>query len=158
MAAQFQTRTIRLVGAQQCDTAIAAIQNAPREIYALEVIIREAKKVRGLDANARMWVGPLADIAAQAWMNRRQYSAEVWHEYAKREFLPDTDHPDLDRLVKDPFTWAKWDFAPNGDRICVGSTTKLTPYGMSQHMMQLEAFGASLGVLFSASPAERREA
>src|SRR3990167_3483187 len=51
--------------------------------HPIEVVVREPVKARGLDANARMWVGPLKDIAEQCYVNGRTYSAEVWHEHFK---------------------------------------------------------------------------
>ena len=143
----FQTRHIRIVGQMQKDTAIAAIQNLPvNGEKPLVVTIGEERKARGLDQNAAMWAGPLKDIAEQAWLSGRQFSAEVWHEHFKREYLPELDHPNLRELVKEDYK--KWEFTPSGERICVGSTTKLTRYGFSLYLQQVEAYGASLGVLF----------
>lgn len=142
---KFATRRIILIGESQRELAIALLQNVP---LGLEVLVREPVKVRGLDANALMWAGPLKDISAQAWVQGRQYSDVVWHENFKREYLPEADDPDLGELVKDPFTWRKWDWTPAGDRVLVGSTTDLTKKGFSRHLTQVEAFGAGLGVQF----------
>lgn len=152
-AQKFKPRTIRLVGAQQLATAHAALDNVPLEL-GLEVVIREEQRVRGLDANSRMWAGPLADIAEQAYIGGRQFSAEVWHEFFKKEFLPEEDAPDLELMVKDPEKWKKWDFDPDGERICVGTTTQLTKRGFAIYMEKIMAYGAALGVMFSASPRE----
>lgn len=150
---KFQTRTIRLVGEVQRDTAIAMLRNLPLDAdKPLEIVAREEQKPRTLDANARMWAGPLRDVATQAWVERRQFSADVWHEHFKEQFLPEDDDPNLAELVKDPETWRKWDYTPKGRRICVGSTTRLTRRGFYLYMQQIEAFGANLGVLFSESP------
>ncbi len=152
----FQARTIRIIGEQQRETALAAIRNLPIIDPPIELVMREEKKARGLDANARMWVGPLADIEAQAWVNGRQFTAEVWHEHFKREFLPEDGEPELEALAKDGYR--KWDHLPSGERVLIGSTTQLTVKGFARYLQQVEAFGASLGVCFSASPAERRSA
>lgn len=101
-----------------------------------------------------MWVCQLNDMAEQAYHNGRRYSDVVWHEYFKSEFLPEETDPEIDRLVKDPQTYKKWDIGIKGDRILNGSTTELSIYGFSQYLMQLEAFGASLGVEFSSKPGE----
>jgi hypothetical protein len=151
MRPKFITRTIRLIGTVQRDTAIALLSNAPLDGESpLEVIVREEKKTRKPDQNAAMWSGPLRDIAEQAWVDGRQYSAPVWHEWAKREYLPEDDDPELPELTKDGYR--KWDVTPKGDRVLIGSTTQLTVKGMAQYMRQVEAYGASLGVQFHAAP------
>lgn len=144
---KFITRNIILLDDDRRNIAIAAITNAPSGI---ECVLREQVKARKLDQNALMWVGPLADISAQAWVANRTYSDTVWHKQFKAEYLPEEDAPDLHELVKDPFKYRKWDWTPKGERVCVGSTTDLTVKGFSQYLEQVYAFGASLGVLFSA--------
>ncbi len=143
----FQTRTLHLIDDKVRALAVAAVQNAPADI---EIVLRERVKVRKPAQNALMWVSALKDIASQAWFDGRQFSEEVLHEHMKREFLPETFDTELPRLVKDPDTWTKWEYLPDGERILVGSTTKLTTYGFSQYMEQVYAFGASLGVMFGA--------
>lgn len=141
MSAQpFATRRFILVGEYQRDAAIALLTNVP---LGLEVLIRKPVKVRGMDQNALYWVGPLADIAAQAWVAGRQYSAEVWHEQFKRAYLPEEYD---EELTKEGYR--KWDITPNGDRVLIGSTTQLTKKGFSQYLTQVEADGAGLGVQF----------
>lgn len=148
---KFATRKFRLLAELQLSTLLALLPNLPLDSdHPLEVVIREEVKVRGLDQNARMWVGPLADIAEQAWVGGRQYSAEVWHEQFKRDYLPEDDDPNLAELVKDPDTWKKWDYMPNGDRVLVGSTTELSKKGFSIYLTQVEACGAGVGVQFGA--------
>lgn len=150
---KFQTRTIRLVGAQQRETANAAIDNAPLDpIRPIELVLREEVKGRRLDQNAAMWAGPLRDIAEQAWHDGRQYSAEVWHEHFKRSYLPEARDPELALLVKTPETYKKWDTTPKGDRVLVGSTTDLTVRGFALYMLQIEAEGAGMGVDFHKAP------
>ncbi len=145
--AQFKTRKIVLVSERERELFINAAKNAP---LGIEGMLREPVKTRKLDQNALLWVGPIADMVKQAWVNGRTYTAEVWHHHLKQEFLPEDDDPDLERLVKDVETWKKWDYTPSGERILVGSTTQLSIYGFSQYLEQVYAFGASLGVRFSA--------
>lgn len=148
---KFNTRTIRLVSPQQIHTAVALIPNLPVDPdRPLEIVIREEKKVRSMDANSRMWAGPLKDIAEQAWVSGRQFSAEVWHEHMKREYLPEDDDPEIHILAKDGYR--KWDIDPAGNRILVGSTTQLTKIGFARYLQQVEAFGSNLGVQFSVIP------
>lgn len=145
MRTDYLTKVIRLVGKIQADTAINAIQNAPIDIERpLEVIIREEQKGRSLSANALMWAGPLNDIATQAWVHGRQYSALIWHEYFKEKFLPDFPDP---AQVKDGYK--KYEETPDGKRILIGSTQKLTKHGFNLYIESIYAYGADLGVRFS---------
>ena len=145
MRTDYLPKVIRLVGKLQADTAINAIQNAPIDIERpLEVIIREEQKGRSLSANALMWAGPLNDIASQAWVHGKQYSALIWHEYFKEKFLP--DFPDLTQVKEG---YRKYEETPDGKRILIGSTQKLTKHGFSLYMEQIYAYGADLGVRFS---------
>lgn len=147
----FSTRIIRLVDRPILARALAAVSNAPIDPERpIELVLREEKKTRKLDQNALMWAGPLRDIAEQAWVDGRQFTAEVWHEWAKREYLPEDDDPDLSLLAKDGYR--KWDYDPSGERVLVGSTTQLTVRGFALYLQQLEAHGASLGVQFHAAP------
>jgi len=144
---KFAPRTIYLFGELQRDTLINLASNLPLDPKnPLEVVVREKTKVRGLDANARMWAGPLKDISEQGYVGGRTYSAEVWHEHFKKEYLPEQFDAEL---CKEGYV--KWDFTPGGDRILVGSTTQLTVKGFAQYLTQVEAFGANLGVQFSVS-------
>ena len=145
MRTDYLTKVIRLVGNLQADTAISAIQNAPIDIdRPLEVIIREEQKGRSLSANALMWAGPLNNIATQAWVHGRQYSALIWHEFFKEKFLPDFPDP---KQVKEGYI--KYEETPDGRRVLTGSTNKLTKHGFSLYMEQIYAYGAELGVRFS---------
>jgi len=147
--APFITRTIRLIGPQQRETALAVIGAAPLDPdKPLEMIVREEKKGRKLDQNAAMWSGPLRDIEEQAWVEGRRYAAETWHELFKRMYLPEDDAPDLGALVKDGYR--KWDIDPSGERVLIGSTTQLTVRGMAIYMEQICAHGAKLGVVYHA--------
>jgi len=145
MRTDYLPKVIRLVGKLQADTAISAIQNAPIDTERpLEVIIREEQKGRSLSANALMWAGPLNDIASQAWVHGKQYSALIWHEYFKEKFLPDFPDP---AQVKDGYK--KYEETPDGKRILIGSTQKLTKHGFNLYIESIYAYGADLGVRFS---------
>ena len=143
---KFQTRQIMLRSVLQRDLLFALTAHLPLdEENPLEVLIREPVKARGMDQNALMWVGPLADIAAQAWVQGRQFSAEVWHEHFKRMYLPEEFDPELTKEG-----YRKWDYTPTGERVLIGSTTQLTKRGFSQYLEQIEADGAGMGVQFGA--------
>jgi hypothetical protein len=139
-------RKIQVTDEAMRQRAIAIAQNAP---LGIEATFGEPEKPRTLDQNALMWRGPLRDIEQQAWLCGRQYKADVWHEHFKREFLPEEYDEEL--CLKG---YRKWDFTPTGERVLVGSTKKLKKKGFSLYMEQLYAFGAELGVMFSASPNE----
>lgn len=143
---KFLTRKFNLIGEVQRELAVACLRCAPIDpACPIEVIVRELVKVRSMDANAAYWAGPLRDIAQQAWVHGRQYSAEVWHEQFKREYLPEAFD---DGLCKAHYR--KWEITPKGDRVLVGSTTQLTVNGFALFMQSVEALGASMGVQLSA--------
>lgn len=143
---KYETKKLYLVAIMQRDTAIEVIKNAPIDpAEPLEVIIRERTKTRLNEQNALMWAGALKDISTQAWVAGKQFSAEVWHEHFKREYLPEEYK---EGITKDGYK--KWDYLPNGDRVLVGSTTQLLTRGFSDYLEQIYAFGAGLGIKFSA--------
>ena len=120
----------------------------------IEVVIRKFKRKRTNDQNALMWGFRIGEIADQAWVempdgSKRQFTEEIWHEYLKRLFLPRGDEENIEELVTNPDSYVKMTEAPDGEWILVGSTTQLTTKGFSEYVMKVEAYGASLGVLFS---------
>jgi hypothetical protein len=145
----YPARKIRLVGEMQRDGAIAALRNAPLDAdKPLEFLLREEVKARKPDQNALMWAGPLRDIAEQGYVEGRTFSATVWHEHFKREYLPEDYDPEL---CKEGYR--KWDYTPKGDRVLVGSTTDLTVRGFALYLKQVEAYAqVELGVQFHANP------
>lgn len=152
---KYPTRKIRLVGANQKENAMQVLRNAPLDHEKpLEVIIREEVKSRKQDQNSLMWSCQLKCISEQAYVNGRTYSAEVWHTHFKELFLPETfqsaEHQA--EIVKEGYR--KYDISPSGKRILVGSTTELTIKGFAIYLQQVEAFGANLGVIYSANPNE----
>lgn len=137
-------QTYLLRSASQLAAVQTKLDNLPLDDEnPLEVVIREQVKPRKLSQNALMWVGPLADISEQAWVNGRRFTAEVWNDHFKREFLPEEYDPEL--CVEG---YRKWDYTPRGERVLVGSTKDLTVKGMAQYLTQVEAAGAELGVEF----------
>lgn len=148
----FTTRRVLLAGEQQRTNAVAILVGAPLDARKpLEFIVREEVKARKPDQNALMWAGPLKDIAEQARIVGRRFTAEVWHEYLKKEFLPEHFDP---LLCKEGYV--KYAMAPDEERVLIGSTTQLTVKGFAQYMEQVYAFGGNLGVRFHANPNEAR--
>lgn len=147
---KFTTRKFLLGADKVREQVLAVVRNLPIDpLRPLEVVVREEQKARKLDQNALLWVGPLADLAEQAWIEGRKFTAETWHYYLKKELLPEEFDPEL---CKDGYV--KWEFGPDGERVLIGSTTQLTVKGFSMYLEQVFAFGASLGVKFHANPNE----
>lgn len=129
--------------------ALNLINNLPME-GGLDLIIRPHKEVRSPSQNKLMWASANSDIAQQAWMNGRQYSEDMWHEYFKEKFMPEANDPEINVLVKNPDEYLKWDETPEGKLKCVASTTKLTKKGFSDYIENIYALGNELGVMFTA--------
>lgn len=144
----FPKRRFELRTEQARESAIVLIRNLPlHDSKPMTVTVEEFRKPRKNEQNALMWSGPLKDISEQAFLEGRQYSAEVWSHYLKVQLLPEECDPELCLAG-----YEKWDYDPAGERVLVGSTTKLTVKGFAQHLEAIYAFGASLGVNFSESP------
>ena len=110
----------------------------------LSVVCAPFKTTRSLEANALMWIW-LKVIEQQAWLGGRQYSDEVWHEFYKREFLPEINSRGDDKWREVPPRLPAAQLAPA--RVCVMSTTRLNKTEMSVYMTQIEAHAATeLGV------------
>ena len=120
--------------------AVAAVSHLPTDQdHPLEVVIRPHKATRRLEQNALYWVR-LGEIADQAYIGGRLYDAETLHAWCKREFLPDVTSRGT----------AKWIVLPNGERVLNMSTGDLNVSEFADYLTQVEAWGAGLGVMFSA--------
>lgn len=149
------TRIIIIQGETQVDTLQRLIPNLPRD-GTVQVTIGPVKTQRKQSKNDAMWAGILRDMAEQAFIRGRRYDDKTWHELFKAEYLPENHDPELHLKVVNPEAYQKWVETPTGKRILKGSTKDLTDYGMNIYMHQIEAFGASLGVQFSAPPSQGR--
>lgn len=147
------SRTFILINDDVSKNAGAAVANLPTD-GTMEVVMRPVTKIRKQTQNEAMWAGSLKDIAEQAFVEKRQYSAATWHELFKREYLPEDDDPEIESLVKDGYQ--KWAITAKGDKVLIGSTTQLKVRGMALYMLAVDAFGASLGVRFSVKPQDNR--
>ena len=126
--------------------ASSLLRNLPTD-GSMEAVFRRVTKERTPSQNELMWAGPLRDIAEQGWVQGKQFQADTWHEFFKREYLPELDDPEIEKLAKKGYR--KWDYLPDGTRELVGSTTQLLTLGMSRYIEQITAYGASeLGVRF----------
>lgn len=111
--------------AQARQNAAQAVMQAPDGWF-----VTLKPKTRTLEQNARYWGrGVLAQIAEKATVGDRRFSAEVWHEQFKRQFIG------IEEL-------------PNG-QVVGKSSAKLGVKAFSEFVDQVEAFAvADLGVVF----------
>ena len=145
---KFTTRKVLLRTWEQVRLLVNLIPNLPIDSEnPLEIIIREPVKVRGLDQNGYYFMR-LGEIAEQAWIEGRQYSKDAWHEYARKNIMPEQV------TTKNGDVISKWIETPDGG-CAVISTTLLEKGCFAEYTNAVEAFGASLGVMFSASRDER---
>ena len=93
-------------------------------------VLTISKRKRTQPQNRRYWgKGVLAQVAEQAVVNGKLYTAEIWHEQFKRQFIG-------------------FDELPNG-QVIGKSSTNLTTTEFSEFCSQVEAYAASeLGVTF----------
>lgn len=151
MRPKFATRQFFLRTDTQTATLLALIPHLPLDQdNPLEVVIREPVKARGMDQNGYYFMR-IGELAGQAWIDGKQFSKDAWHEYAKKNIMPE------EITTKDGEVRSKWEPTPDGD-MSVISTTRLERGCFADYTNAVEAFGASLGVMFSASRDERKAA
>lgn len=127
----------------QRDTLVQKSKNIPIDPdNPIQVVFSEMTKARGVDQNAYYWMR-LVEIANQAWFSGRQYHSDVLHEYCKRNVMPDMVE------IKSGEKVSKFVDSPDGHAVII-STTQLSKKQFAEYTEMVEAFGASLGVLFSA--------
>jgi hypothetical protein len=88
----------------------------------LAVTVKQHKDRRSLDQNKRYWA-ILHDIAEQAWVAGKQYSAEAWHEHFKQTLIG---------LVE----------LPNGNKVGI-STANLNVEEFANYMTRVEMYAIS---------------
>lgn len=110
----------------------------------IQVTIGNKTKARGLDQNGLMWKR-IGEISVQGWINKRQYSKECWHKYLKDNEMPEEVE------LKDGTICSKWIEQIDGSMETI-STTELSARFFAKYITIIEAFGAGLGVMFSANP------
>jgi len=101
----------------------------------LRIIITEEESKRTSEANRFYWGVVLTQIADNAWLNGRQYSKDVWHEYLAQSYLP------KEEMV-----------LPDGEIIQRRkSTTELTVAEFAEYIEKCRAYAAvELGIEFDA--------
>ena len=135
---------------QQKEVLASKIANLPVDSESpIQIVISEEVKKRSIDSNALMWKR-IGEISSQGWINKRQYSKECWHKYLKDNEMPEEVE------LKDGTICSKWIEQIDGSMETI-STTELSARFFSKYITIIEAFGAGLGVLFSANPRESGE-
>lgn len=139
--APFSPRPFRLADESVKARAIAALQNAPIDpLRPLLVKISEEPKKRSNPQNSLYWA-LLGDIAEQAWLDNRSYTSDIWHEFARRQIMPETI------TLADGTVRSKWEEMPDGTATVI-STTLLSKESFADYITAVEAFGNSQGVHF----------
>lgn len=134
-----------IVSERQKEILATKIMSLPvDEENPIQIVISEKPKQRGLDQNAYYWKR-MSEISEQAFSNGRQYNSDIWHEYCKRHVMPEQVETKSGDVV------SKWKETPDGTAVVI-STTELSKKQFAQYTEMCEAFGASLGVMFSANP------
>ena len=99
-----------------------------RTKHPMQVECKPESKKRNLAQNRYYWQ-MLHQIEADAWVEGRQYSSEVWHEAAKRRFIGCIDLP--------------------GGGTMAMSSTDLSTVEFAEYVAKVEAWAAlELGVQF----------
>jgi len=97
--------------------------------YPLQIDFKPEAKRRSIQANRYYWQ-ILNQIATDGWIEGTQYSAECWHEAAKRRFIGFVDVP--------------------GGGLMSMSTTDLSTKEFAEYVTKVEAWAATeLGITFT---------
>lgn len=99
----------------------------------LRVILTSSDRKRSTEANGYYWSFLLEQIADQAWVEGRQYSKDVWHEFFAQEYAEKIEFslPDGSLMTRRK------------------STTEMKVSEFSDYLQKVEAYAATeLGVRF----------
>lgn len=111
------------------------------EIFDPRIFV-EYKEVRTNKQNAYYW-RRLEEIAQQATMQGRKFNSFAWHIYCKMEIMPIEFEDKKGNII------TKYVQLPNGETT-LKSTTVMSKKAFADYITAVEAFGAGLGVRFSA--------
>jgi hypothetical protein len=90
----------------------------------LEIIITVWKAKRRPVQNRKYWAC-LNELAESAWLDGKQYSADVWHEHFKRTFIGCEEMPDGSQVGISTTTLSVSDFADYLNRIMAYAVSEL---------------------------------
>lgn len=111
----------------------------------LRVVVAEKMAARSMEAHRFMWADVLEQIARQACIRGQWFSAETYHEWLKREYLPEVCASGVE----------KWAYHADGSRSLAMSTTDLDRDEFAVYLLAIQGHAASeWGVVFN----ERDEA
>lgn len=100
----------------------------------LRLILTTAEQKRRAEQNAFYWSAVIAAIADQAWVNRRKFDKDVWHEHVAGMFCPKVEC--TNPITGEVFSRRK-------------STTEMGVKEFARYVEQVQAYAASeLGVVF----------
>ncbi|MGB9149943.1 MAG: recombination protein NinB [Burkholderiales bacterium] len=103
------------------------------DLKPLHIDISQKDETRRAKQNRYYFAGVLQQIAQKAWVNGKQYNADVWHEYYANKFAPKQEIELPSRELKTVRT----------------STTKMSVKEFSDYTSEVEADAAQeLGVKF----------
>lgn len=89
-------------------------------------VLEVKRRKRTSAQNRRYWGnGVLAQVAQQAVVNGKQYSAETWHEFAKRKFIGVVELPDGSVVGKSSTNLSTVEFSEFSDRFEAYAATEL---------------------------------
>lgn len=95
--------------------------------HPLRVILTSSDRKRSSEQNAYYWSFLLQQIADQAWVEGRQYSKDVWHEYLADQFGEHIEIPMPDGTIKRRRK----------------STTEMKVAEFSEYLQKVEAYAAT---------------
>jgi hypothetical protein len=90
----------------------------------LSVTVQEHKAKR-TDSQNRLYWQRLNDIAAQAWVGGKQFSAEAWHEFYKAKLIGLEEVPDGRRFGISTTSLSVSEFSDYMERIAAHAATEL---------------------------------
>ena len=90
----------------------------------MAVTLTDAKAKRSTQANRYYWA-LLNQIAEDAWIEGRQYSAEVWHDYMKRRFIGSIDLPGGQTMAESSASLNTAEFAKYTEQVEVCAAQEL---------------------------------
>ncbi len=120
----YQSFILRSPSIWQRFTAFIRLNNTVEK--PLMVVVMEPEKPRTREQNAYVWA-VMREIAANAWVDGKQFSAEVWFEYVARMFGA------CDEMV-----------LPDGEIVIRRrSTTEMSALDFSEFIEQIKAYAAT---------------
>lgn len=123
----------------------------------LQVVVSEYKESRTNEQNAFMWAGLLEPIAEQAYVGGVRYKAEMWHEFFKEMFLPETNAKGMDKwyYIPDPKVASLLQAPPSQERRLMMGTSNLNTAEMADYLNKIAEYAVhDLGVKLPANPRE----